>query len=71
MRSDCNKCSGEYTSASKFIKLSGLECSKKNCGKGSKDFIFRKSLENASSFKLKNRELTLGSYKSTMEFVTK
>ena len=68
--SDCNKCSGKYTTASKFIKFKKLECTKKICGKASQDFIFRKSLKNATSFKLKNRKLTLGSYKSTMEFST-
>ena len=70
VRSDCNKCSGEYTTASKFIKFKKLDCTKKFCGKASQDFIFRKSLENASSFKLNKRKLTLGSYKSTMEFST-
>lgn len=71
MESDCNKCSGNYTSASKFIKFTEFDCSKKMCGKGSYDYHFRTSLEKASSFKIKGNELILQSYKGKMFFSVK
>ncbi len=66
IKSDCNKCSGKYTTASKFIKFTEIDCSKKMCGRGSYDYLFRKHIENSSSFKVKKNDLTLKSYKGKM-----
>jgi len=68
IKSHCNKCSGKYTTASKFIKFTETDCSKKMCGKGSYDYLFRNYLEKASSFKIRNGVLTLKSYKGKMIF---
>ena len=69
--SDCNKCSGKYTTASKFIKFTEVDCTKKICGKGSHDYLFRTYIEKASSFKIRGGQLKLGSYKGTMNFSLK
>lgn len=66
IKSDCNKCSGNYKTASKFIKFTEIDCSKKICGRGSSDYLFRTYIEKASSFKLKKNELILKSYKGKM-----
>ena len=71
MLSDCNKCSGKYTTASKFIKFEEINCSKKMCGKDSFDYLFRKNIEIASSFKIVDQVLILESYKGKMYFSAK
>ena len=71
MLSDCNKCSGKYTTASKFIKFEEINCSKKMCGKDSFDYLFRKNIEIASSFKIVDQVLILQSYKGKMYFSAK
>ena len=69
--SDCNKCSGKYTTASKFIKFEEMNCTKKVCGKNSYDYVFRKNIEIASSFKIFDNNLVLKSYKGKMYFSLK
>ena len=71
INSDCNKCSGKYTVASKFIKFTEIDCSKKLCGKGSYDYLFRTYTEKASSFKIKGKELWLKSFKGSLKFSAK
>ena len=69
--SDCNRCSGSYTTASKFIKFKDMDCSGKLCGKRSHDYLFRTYMEKASSFSISGQELKLSSYKGTMIFTLK
>ena len=71
MLSDCNKCSGNYTTASKFIKFEEIECTKKMCGKKSYDYVYRKNIEMASSFKIYDNRLILKNYKGKMYFSLK
>ena len=66
VKSDCNKCSGSYTVASKFIKLNDFECSKKFCGKGSFDYLYKKFLTESSSFSLNRNGLALESFKGKL-----
>ena len=66
VKSDCNKCSGSYTVASKFIKLNDLDCSKKFCGKDSFDYLYKKFLSDSSSFSLNKNGLVLKSYKGKL-----
>ena len=66
VKSDCNSCSGNFSVAGKFIKLSNLDCSKKFCGKNSYDYLFQTFLNNSSSFYLSSDELVLESYKGKL-----
>ena len=66
VKSDCNECSGNYTVASKFIKLSGFDCSKQFCGKASFDYLFKKYLNESSSFILNRNVLVLNSFKGKL-----
>ena len=69
MKSGCNKCSGDYKVSSKFIKFINLDCTKKMCGKGSFDYLFRTNVEKASSFEISEGQLKLKSFKSTLFFL--
>ena len=66
VKSDCNKCSGNYTVASKFIKLSELDCSKQFCGKASFDYLYKKYLSESSSYILSRNGLVLKSFKGNL-----
>ena len=66
VKSDCNKCSGKYTVTSKFIKLSNLDCSNKICGKESFDYLYKKFLNESSSFSLDPNGLVLESFKGKL-----
>ncbi|MGI9533830.1 MAG: META domain-containing protein, partial [Thermodesulfobacteriota bacterium] len=66
VKSDCNKCSGNYTVAGKFIKLNNLDCSSKFCGKNSYDYLYKKFLNDSSSFSLSSNGLVLESYKGKL-----
>ena len=62
VKSDCNNCSGNYTVAGKFIKFINLDCSKQFCGKNSFDYIYKKFLNESTSFSLRSDSLVLESY---------
>ena len=66
VKSDCNKCSGNYTVESKFIKLSDFDCSKQFCGKTSFDYLYKKYLNESSSYILNRNGLVLESYKGKL-----
>ena len=71
VKSDCNKCSGVYTVESKFIKLNKMDCSNKLCGNESYDYLYKKFLNESSSFALSKNSLTLESFKGKLLFTEK
>ena len=71
IKSDCNKCEGKYNVAGKFIKISDLDCSKKFCGKGSFDYLYKKYLTESSSFTVDDSGMVFESLKGKLIFTQK